>query len=421
MPTDWQAIDNRILDPDWYTDLGYHDTFRLLRDEDPVHLVESEGYGRPFWALTRYDDVKACLADSTTFSNRLGGGRIPRTAQRLTPETRHALGFDANVIYLDPPLHAVYRRPVNKHFSVPAVGKLRADIASYVDGIIAGVADRPDFDFVDEVATELPVQVICRMLGVPEEDWAHIRLAASRTSLSADHRFMIGGDPMATYKVGFGDLVAYAGELAQARREAPRHDFTSTLARLRLDGDVLSLHEMRTWIQIFLQAGFETTRNAIGVGVWQLLLHPEQAAAVRDEVPGAVDGAIEEILRWSTPSRNLVRVATADVELGGKLIRSGDWVAPFLVSANRDERQFDEPHRFDITRSPNEHLGLGEGVHKCLGRHLLRLELSILLPALLRGLPDLHVADEPVWVRDTSSNGFLSMPVRHGVKVGVPA
>lgn len=303
---------------------------------------------------------------------------------------------------------------MNKHFSVPAVRRLADDVDKIVDEIIAEVAGKGECDLVEDLAAPLPMKVILRMLGVPPEDWEELRGACWRMLAPADPRWIIDDDDVATHLLGLNTLLDYCADLALKRREDPQDDFATVVATLRADGDLLSLHEMRSWFLIMITGGLETSRNALTVGTWAFLRNPDQRdLLLRD--PSLVDSMVEEVLRWSTPSKHRLRVATQDFDFHGRRVRSGDWVVAFLASANRDERVFDDPHCFDIRRTPNEHLTFSTGSHLCLGRSLARLELATFFPKVLATLPDLEVTDsgEPAWIADRNVTGFTSMAVRY--------
>ncbi|MFF8316492.1 cytochrome P450 [Streptomyces bobili] len=412
MTTDWTSVDNNLLNPAWYQSREYHSVFKALRDEDPVHWAQDERFGRNYWVLSRYDDVKDYLLDHGRFSSRWQT-RPPRTPKRFTPEERHAMGLDVGVAFNDPPIHTMYRRPINKHFSVPAVKRMGEDIDDIVDDIIAGVASRGEADLVEDICAELPVRVILNMLGVPEEDWPELREASWQWLAAADPRWVIDNDPVKTSNHGFTRLVDYCTNLAIERRKNPTDDFATVIGNLEVDGDKLSVHEMKHWFVTIIGGGLETTRNAAAVATWQFMENPDQRQLLLDD-PTLTASAVEESLRWVSPTKNRLRIATEDMDLGGKRIRTGDWVIGLLASANKDERIFADPHRFDITRTPNEHLGLGTGIHMCLGRNLARLELATLFPKLLRTFPDLERAEqgEPDWIADGTVTGFTRMPVR---------
>jgi cholest-4-en-3-one 26-monooxygenase len=413
LSADWKTIDNTLLDPQWYATEAYHETFKVMRDEDPVHWTEDDAFGKHFWSITRYEDVKAYLNDHQRLSSR-ENSRVPRTPRRMTPEERHRLAFDLNVSNLDNPMHDVYRRPMNKHFSVPAIKRLDHAVRILVDDILAEVASRGECDLVENIAGELPVRLIMRMIGVPEEDWPLLRHAAWQFLAAADPKFIIDGDQQKTSETGLATIADYCADLAVKRRANPTDDFSSIVANIEVDGDKLSIHEMRVWFVTLIGAGLETTRNAAAVGLWKLLQEPGQSRLLLER-PDLTSSAVEEILRWSTPAKNRLRIANEDFEFGGRKIRAGDWVVAFLASANKDERKFPDPHRFDITRTPNDHLSLGAGIHLCIGRALARLELEVLIPQVLRTFPDLSLAEsgDPAWIADTSVTGFTTLPVTY--------
>lgn len=416
---DWRKLDNSLLDPSYYVGTAYHAAFTQMRDEDPVRWVRDERYGKDYWAITRYDDVNEVLLNPPDFSSRWET-RVPRSPKRLTPEMRHELGMDVRITELDDPVHDLYRRPVNKHFSVPKIAKMRDEIERIVDGIIGAIAEKGECELVEEVAAELPVRVILNMLGVPEEDWPYLREASWQYLAASDPRWTINGDPVETSRYGQRKMLDYCTKLALDRRENPKDDFASVIGDLEVDGDKLSLHEMKVWFVTLIGGGLETTRNAASVGLWKLLTRPEQRRLLSED-PSLTGSAVEEILRWVTPTKNRLRIATRDMEFRGKRIKRGDWVVCYLVSANRDERKFDNPQVFDIRRTPNPHLALGGGPHLCLGRALARLELETLVPRVLNTFPDMHpTVDEPAWIVDTSVTGFTTLPVAY-TPVRVPA
>jgi len=413
---DWQAIDHNILQPAWYAAGEHTSTFAVMREVDPVHRASDAVSGMEYWFLTRYDDVKRVLADNRSFSNRRGN-RMPRSPQRVRPEQRYEMGIDLRISWMDSPMHDVYRRPMNKHFSVPVVSRLASDIDGYMDEILDEISDKEEFDIIDDVTAILPLNVFLRMLGVPRDDWMYLQRCVNEFGHAADPRYTIDGDPVKTSNIGLQKLVEYSHEMAVDRHSNPRDDFATVVAGMKIDGDTLSIKETASWyIQLFL-GGLETTRNALGIGLWQLLENPDQAQLLRDQ-PDLLDGAIDEVLRFASSAREIVRVANDDMEFGGRNFRAGDWVISSLYAANRDPAVFPDPDRFDIRRAPVQHLTLGEGLHKCLGRNLLRLELAIAIPRFLHAFPSLELREPPEWVADVSNAGLAHAWVRNSL---VPA
>lgn len=410
--TDWSDIDDRLLDPMWYKTGEIHETFRQLRDEDPVHWTHDRNYGKDYWALTRYDDVKEYLNSPDKFSSRWDT-RVPRTPKRRTPEERHAQGWDVQVATNDDPMHDLYRRPMNKHFALPAMSRLSHQVDQIVDEVLDEIAERGECELVEDVAARVPAMVVLRMLGVPPEDWDYLAEASWQFLSAADPRYMIDDDEVTTSLTGHKKLLDYCADLAMQRRKDPRDDFATIIGKMEVDGDLLSIHELKVWFTTMIAGGLDTTRNAIAVGTLLFLENPDQARLLLDD-PGVAKGAVEEVLRAASPAKTRLRVATRDFDFGGQRVRSGDWVVGFQISANRDERQFTEPERFDITRTPNDHLSFGSGVHLCLGRFLARLELATFFPRLLERFPDLEVVDDDRdWIADRGSHGLNTLRVRY--------
>lgn len=409
---DTAAYDNLILQPEWYLTDDYWDAFRQLRDNDPIHWTKDQKFGKDYWLLTRHEHVRDLLMGNDKFSSRLGT-RVPRTPKRATPEERYALHQLTQISHLDEPLHSLYRRPMNKHFSAPAVGRMGHSVDEFVDELIAELAPQGRADVIENIAAELPVRVVMRLLGVPEEDWPELREASWQFLAAADPRFTINNDAVATSIHGRTRLIEYCTQLALDRRKSPKDDFATLVGEVEIDGDKLSVHEMATWFVSIVAGGLATTRNAIGVGLWLFMTHPEQRAKLVED-PSLTKTAVEEILRWNAPARNRLRVANEDIDFHGTRIKAGDWVVGILSSANRDEREFDNPDAFDITRTHNPHLSLGAGVHMCLGRALVRLELAALLPKLFKAIPDMEPVDvRPKWIPDAAAGGFSTLEVTY--------
>jgi len=253
------------------------------------------------------------------------------------------------------------------------------------------------------VAAELPLIVLCELLGVPQEDR---RLLFDWTNRLTD--FL--NDPM-DFLAAYGELFAYGQAMTQRRREHPTGDLMSIMANARVDGQPLDQQLLDGFFLLLVIAGNETTRNTISGGVLALSEHPEQRRLLLDD-PSLIPGAVEEMLRYITPVIHFRRTATADTEIRGQQIRHGDKVVMWYPSANRDEDVFPNGDAFDVRRTPNEHVAFGEGQHFCLGAWLGRLELRILFEELLRRLPDVEVAGPVTRLRSYFLNGITTMPVR---------
>jgi cytochrome P450 len=364
----WYDIDNNLTNPEWYTDNGYREAFRRLRDEDPLHWSNDETFGRNYWVVTRFDDVKAVINDHVAFSNAFDS-RIPRTSVRLSSDQRRELMFDANIALMDPPYHTVYRQPANKHFSIPAIGRMQPQIAEIIDSLLDSVAERGECDIVDDLAAELPMRVVFRLMGIPESDWPLLSQFSWQAFAPADPRGHIPGKNIVeTSFSGIQSIAAYSLQMAQDRRANPRDDFATIITQMVVDGTPLDDHEIAGWFVGLIIGGLETTRNAASAGTWLFLTNPDQRDLLLSDPDKYSKGASEEVMRWVTPARGRLRVARSAYTLHGKTIKPGDWIMSYLSSANWDERHFNNPETFDIARTPNDHLALGVGAHLCLGR-----------------------------------------------------
>jgi cytochrome P450 family 142 subfamily A polypeptide 1 len=361
-----------------------HDVFTWMRQNAPVYFDETSGV----WAITRYHDLKAVAKAPETWSS----------AQGIRPDSP-AIPM---MIDMDDPQHWTRRKLVNRGFTPRQVRDQEAKVRTVCDQIIDDVLERGSCDFVWDVAAPLPLIMIGDALGVAVED----RDALMRWSDDM-LRGLVGidtGNP-AMFKAAeaFAEYQQYATRVIASRRDEPRDDLMSTLVHAEVDGDRLDEDSLVHESLLILIGGDETTRHVLSGGIYQLLTHRDQwdeLLAARSSgngssgAAGLIDSAIEEMLRWVTPIKNMNRTTTREVSLDGQVMAEGDRVLLVYPSANRDEAVFDDPFRFDISRTPNEHVAFGFGTHFCLGNSLARLELRVMLERLLDRLPDLRLADE---------------------------
>lgn len=405
----WNDVDNQITDPAFFAGPQFHELFTLLREEDPVHLTRGT-FGRPYWSVTNYADNLRLLQEPELFSSR-GGSHLPPDGRDLTEEERYRMGFDSTLVSLDPPLHGERRRPLNKHFSVPAVSRMQHRVEEIVDDIIAAIAPAGQADVVEDICALVPVNVFLSMMGVPKQDWTMLRKLTLMALHHQEPEFLAeGADPTQVMVDSTAAVYDYMAAHTMRRREDPQDDFASLIATMEIGGKLLSERDASWYSWIIVVGGLETTRNAGALGIMELMARPEQAALLGDDA--VAKSAVEEILRWVTPSKNKFRIANADTVLGGKQIRAGDWLAGWIVSANRDEKVFDRPQEFDVLRTPNKHLGFGDGEHMCLGRNVARLELKVLVQKIFAAFPDLTAAGEAEWVASDNTTGLKRFPVR---------
>ena len=407
---DWDDVDAKLTDPTFFAGPHFHELFTLLRKEDPVHLTKGN-YARPYWSVTKYEDCLRLLEEPELFSSS-AGTHLPPEGRDLTEEERYKMGYDVQLVVSDPPVHAERRRPFNKHFSIPAVAKLRGECERIVDKIIADIAPRGEADLVADIAALLPVNLFLSMMGIPREDWDKVRSITIRMLHAQDPEFLGDENPTDVTVNAFDALYQYIYQHTMSRRGKPTDDFASLIANMEYKGKLIDEREAAWMAFSVVAGGLETTRNAAAIGFMELMARPDQAKLIREGGDDVAKSAVEEIIRWVTPSKNRLRVAMDDVELGGKKIKKGDWVVGWIVSANRDEDVFENPQEFNILRSPNKHLGFGDGEHICLGRNVARLELRILLQKVLRAFPDLEPAGEAEWVASDNTTGLKRLPVK---------
>jgi cholest-4-en-3-one 26-monooxygenase len=391
-----------LIDPDTYLHGAPHDMFALLRREAPVFRHPRPGQP-DFWAVTRYRDVVAISRDWATFSSERRGALLNEP-----PEDNLAM-MRLMMLNMDPPRHTKLRALINKGFTPRMVSVLSERIRGLCANIVDAVAERGECDFVTKVAAELPLQVIAEMIGVPREDrhkifeWSNVMVGADDPEWR--------GSPEDGEQAAM-NIYAYANEMAIQRRAEPREDLVSVLMRAEVDGEQLTEMEFDLFFLLLAVAGNETTRNLISGGMLALFEHPDEWRRLRDD-RSLLDSAVEEMLRWVTPVMQFKRTAQRDAEIAGQPIAEGEAVVLYYASANRDEAVFTEPDRFDVGRSPNDHVTFGGGgPHFCLGANLARMEIRHMFDELLDRLPDLELAGEPRRLRSNFLGGIKEMPVR---------
>ncbi|WP_307798014.1 cytochrome P450 [Actinoplanes flavus] len=396
-------------DPDIYLHGIPHAEFAELRRTDPVCWIpqprgsagfDDEGY----WAVTRHADVMTVSRDSDTYSSRENTAIV-----RFQPDmTRDRIEMQQAVLLnMDPPQHTKQRAIVSRGFTPRAVNSLRAALQARAERIVhTALATGDGGDFVTEIACELPLQAIAELLGVPQEDRGNV-FEWSNSMIGYDDPEFSGADPMESAM----GLLGYAMQMADERQSCPRDDIVTTLVKAEIDGSHLSVDEFGFFVLMLAVAGNETTRNAISHGMLALLSNPEQWELYRQTRPRT---AVDEFVRWGSPINAFQRTALHDTDLTGVPIRAGQRVAMFYGSANYDDDVFATPHTFDITRSPNPHLGFGgSGAHFCLGANLARLEIDLIFNALADHMPGITLAGPAQRLRSGWINGIKHLPVKY--------
>lgn len=386
-----------------------------MRQEEPVAWVE-ESDGSGFWAVTRHADVELVSRDFARFTASRGI-RIEEMAPDELEARRTMMEFD-------PPEHARLRRLVQPGFTPRVVATYEAAFRKLAGHVLETVLPLAEFDFVTEIARELPIRLLCRLLGVPESDASHLVAWGDQMISNADPEYtpvVIDKDDTEEYRLlpfrspAAIEVFRYAEEMALKRRAVPEDDIISTLLHSEPDGEPLTDLEFKNFFTLMMVAGNETTRHTISHGLIFLNDHPGQMEELRADPEGLSISATEEILRTSAVTMHFRRTATEDIELGGATIGKGDRVVVWYPSANYDDEVFNDPFRFDIHRSPNDHLTFGAGRHVCLGASLARLEVRVVFEELLKRVDSFEIVGEPDRLRSNFINGIKHLPVRVAV------
>lgn len=386
-----------------------HDLFAIHRREAPVYWhqpTDNTPDGEGFWSVATYAETLAVLKDPATYSSVTGGGR-PFGGTLLQD-----LSIAGQVLnMMDDPRHSQIRRLVSSGLTPRMIASVEEDLRSRARRLLDAVVPGEPFDFLVDIAAELPMQMICILLGVPESE-RHWLFEA------IEPQFDFGGSRKAalsqlSLEEAGSRMYAYGQQLVAAKRAEPTDDMLSIVANATVDdADAPSLSDLELYLffSLLFSAGAETTRNAVAGGLLALAGHPEQLRALRADLD-MLPTAIEEIVRWTSPSPSKRRTATRDVTLGGHTIEAGQKIQVWEGSANRDGDVFDRPDEFDIGRKPNPHLGFGQGVHYCLGANLARLELRVLYEELLSRFSSVRVVRPVEWARSNRHTGIRHLVV----------
>jgi len=394
-----------LVDAERYGRRGYpHDVWTRLRAEAPVARLEPPGW-EPFWAITKHADVQYVAKEPLKFSS-VGGLTLRRAGAPLPPPTEI-------LVMLDPPKHGAMRRVASPSFTPRGVRARRDDIdAIAVEILDSALAAGDEIDFVERIAAPFPLAVIAAVLGAPRSDVDDLFRWTNEIIGKDDPEFRREGEtPGQTIKRARGELHRYLVGLIEARRQDPEDDLVSLLLAADLGGAALTDIQLLSYAELLVEAGNETTRNAISGGLLALAEHPgewEKLGADPERVPDAV----EEMLRWVSPISHFTRIATEDAEVGGVTIPAGEQVALYFASANRDEDVFDDPFAFRIDRQPNQHLAFGFGEHFCMGAQLARVEIEVMYRRLLERIDSFQVAGTVERLSSITNGSLKRLPVR---------
>ena len=401
-----ELTDIDLLDRDVFTKGVPHEWFTYLRKNAPIyHHPEPDGPG--FWVITKYKDVYAVGRDAHTYSSDQDHGGVVGLEDLAVAPPDYG---DAKIMLtMDPPQHTRYRKLVNKGFTPRMITALEPHIRNRAVAILDEALACGECDFVVDVAAELPLQAIAELIGVPFEDRHKLFDWSNRMIGSEDPEYLVDSDQ--AFMAQF-EMFTYAGGLAEQRRAEPRDDIMTSLLNAEIDGDKLTEMEFNLFFLLLSVAGNETTRNAISHGMNAFLDHPEEWDKLVADPVGVIGTATEEILRWASPVMYFRRNVLQDTELSGVEFKAGEKVSIWYCSANRDEDVFEDPFRFDVLRSPNDHLAFGGGgPHFCLGASLARMEIKVLFEELARRVPHLTRESPPDPLRSNFIGGIKHLEV----------
>lgn len=404
--------DADITSHDAYVDGVPHATFARLRREDPVHWTpEQDGSG--FWSITKYEHALQVSRDVATFTSEQG--------IRLEEMDAEENAARKTMMEMDPPEHTRYRRLVNKGFTRRTVESYEEPIRALAAEVVERALQNDEFDFVHDIAEELPMRMLGKLLGTADEHgrqlvaWGDALLGNTDPDFTDfpvdlvdtdEYRMVPFRSPAAI------EIFQFAQEQAEDRRGCPRDDIITQLLQPAVDGVPLTDHEFNNFFTLLVAAGNDTTRYTMTHGVWTMMNHPQLWRGLRAQ-PGLMANAVEEVLRTSAVTMHFRRTATVDTELGGKQIKAGDKVAMWFNSANHDEDGFAHPFRFDMTREKNDHMAFGRnGPHLCLGAWLARMEVRLVFEELMKRIDRLEPAGEIAHLRSNFIAGIKRMPVR---------
>ncbi|HPG26329.1 MAG: cytochrome P450 [Spirochaetaceae bacterium] len=409
---------NDLIHPNNYGLAGQpHDTWTKLRAEAPVFYCDTD-YCEPFYAITRHADIMDISGKPGIFSN-IEGPTVFTPAQRRMRENRDGTGFGnmKTIIEMDPPKHREFRKVASGFFTPRNIHHLDDIVAECAREQVDKLGREGETDFVEAIAQRHPLRVLGTILGVEREDEDLMLRLTQELFASEDPDLQRAGEDREAASASLGaDFMQLFTRIIQDRRANPRDDLASLLANAKMeDGSPMGPIETFGYFLIVFTAGHDTTRNAISGGMQALLEHPDQLAKLCAN-PDLSKSAVEEIVRWTSPVNYMKRYLLEDVELNGVQMRRGEQLAMFYGSANRDEKVFDRPFEFDITRHPNRHLGFGTGEHFCLGAHVARLSSRALFLELARRIEVMEPAGDPTHIASSFVVGLKTLPIRYRLR-----
>lgn len=401
-----------FADPTAYADEPrLHAALTYLRAHAPVSLVDCPPY-RPFWAITKYDDIMDIERDNELWINEPRPVLAPADADDLQRQLLDAGMGLRTLIHMDDPQHHKMRAIVADWFRPKAMRAMKARVDELAKRYVDRMAEiGPECDFVADIALNYPLYAIMSLLGLPEDDFPRMLRLTQELFGGDDDEYRRGITPEEQLPVLL-DFFAYFGTLTADRRAHPTQDLASTIANAHIDGEPLSEVDIASYYVLIATAGHDTTSAAISGGLRALIENPDQRDRLRAN-PELMPTAVDEMIRWVTPVKEFMRTATADTTVRGVPIAKGESVYLSYVSANRDEDVFADPFAFDVGRDPNKHLAFGYGVHFCVASALARMEINSFFTELLPRLDSIELAGEPQLISTTFVGGIKHLPIRY--------
>ena len=385
------------------TFLGGHPwtQYAWLRANDPVHLHTTHD-GEPFWALTKYDDIRAVSRNPKQFSSYASGVMVG------TPDEGGLAAQRLMMLNMDPPQHDRFKLLVSRGFTPRNAPLLGPRITELAAEIIDDVIEAGECDLVRDIAGRLPSGLIAELMGIPRADGERLyELTEIMHTQDASPDFQL------QQMAAIGEMLGYAQSVATSKRAEPADDIATMLVQAEVDGDRLTDEEFQWFFLLLVNAGGDTTRNLLAAGTQILFENPHERARLAADLDGLAAPAVEEMLRYTTPVANFQRTVMSDTEIRGRSLRAGERVVMFYGSANRDEDVFADAERFDVGRTPNPHVAFGAGgPHLCLGMHVARIETVAMLREMTERLVDLEPAGPIERLHSSFIAGIHSMPVR---------
>jgi len=385
------------------------DIFKRLREEAPIYWhEESLDFEPGFWALTKHEDIVRVSKDPMTFSSAVGGHLMTMGDPEVVDPSAVA-AIIGNMIGMDPPDHQIYRKMVAPSFTPKAIRTLEGDMRLKIRELLENVEDKGEFNFVTEISEQLPLWVLCEMMGIPESERPKIRdLVNNLTDAS------IQQDPNNAFQiwVNYMELFKMGRDMIEERRKSPTDDLMSVVANTKIEGGELPPELLDGFFLLMVIAGNETTRNTLTGGLMALTDNPEEREKLLRD-PALISNATDEMLRWVTSVIYFRRTATKDTNIRGQDIKAGDKVVMWYGSANRDEDIFEDGHLFRVDRdNAKKHLAFGAGEHLCLGNRLGHMQIRILFEELLDRFPNIHSTSDPVRIPSNFLAGISELKVR---------